>query len=182
MKEYRTKRLVLKVIDSTYADKVLDYHLRNKRFLKRWEPRKTSEFYNLYYQKKFLVKELQDITKDNLLRLWIFKKEDMDKIIGSVSFSSIERNALLSCHLGYRLDQDELHKGYMTEAVRKGISIIFNQYRLHRIEAHIMPVNTSSLRVVERLKFLKEGISYRYLKINGKWEDHIRMIKLNHRV
>ncbi|MCG8482749.1 MAG: GNAT family N-acetyltransferase [Clostridia bacterium] len=182
MREYRTKRLVLKVVDSTYADKVLDYQLRNKRFLKRWEPRKANNYYDIYHQKKILVKELQAITRGDMLRLWVLKKDDMDRIIGSVSFTSIERHAFLSCYLGYRLDQNETNKGYMTEAVRKGISIMFNQYKLHRIEADIMPNNVSSLRVAQRLNFINEGISYKFLKINGRWEDHIRMVKFNHRV
>lgn len=182
MKEYRTRRLVLKVVDSTYADKVLDYQLRNKAFLKKWEPQKFNGYYDLYYQKKVLVKELHEFYKGNMLRLWIFKKGDMDRIIGSICFSNIERNASLSCYLGYRLEQNEIHKGYMTETLRRGVGIMFNQYRLHRIEADIMPSNHSSLSVVKRLRFFEEGIAYKFLKINGKWEDHIRMVRLNHRV
>lgn len=182
MIEYRTKRLVLKVLDATYADKILDYQLRNKNFLKKWEPCKTNNFYTLDYQKSLLNKELNEFREGRMLRLWVFKKEEKDRIIGSVSFSSIERNAFLSCYLGYKLDENETQKGYMTEAVKKGINIIFNQYKLHRIEADIMPNNINSLRVVEKLKFIKEGISYKLLKINNRWEDHIRMIKINSKV
>jgi ribosomal-protein-alanine N-acetyltransferase len=50
---------------------------------------------------------------------------------------------------------------------------------LHRIEANIMPRNQRSLRVVEKLGFVDEGLSRDYLKINEKWEDHIHMVLLN---
>ena len=87
--------------------------------------------------------------------------------------------AFLSCYLGYKLDKDEINKGYMTEAVKKGVEVVFNELGLHRIEANIMPRNKASLRVVEKLGFYNEGLAYKYLKINGKWEDHIHMVLLN---
>ena len=88
----------------------------------------------------------------------------------------------ISCHLGYKLDKDEVNKGYVTEAIQKGIDIMFNELKLHRIEANIMPKNKCSLRVVEKLGFYNEGLAYKYLKINGKWEDHIHMVLLNDKV
>ena len=45
----------------------------------------------------------------------------------------------------------------MTEAVQKGIEIMFNEFGLHRIEANIMPKNKPSLRVVEKLDSIKKG-------------------------
>ena len=88
----------------------------------------------------------------------------------------------MSCHLGYKLDKDHINKGFMTEAVKKGIEIIFNEYRLHRIEANIMPHNRGSARVVEKLGFYNEGLARQYLKINNNWEDHIHWVLLNDKV
>jgi [ribosomal protein S5]-alanine N-acetyltransferase len=59
---------------------------------------------------------------------------------------------------------------------------MFQELGLHRIEANIMPKNKRSLRVVEKLGFYNEGLAYKYLKINGKWEDHIHMVLLNDKV
>ncbi|CZS09951.1 ribosomal-protein-S5-alanine N-acetyltransferase [Clostridioides difficile] len=92
------------------------------------------------------------------------------------------RGVFLSCYLGYKLDQDEINQGYMTEAIQKGIDIIFNEYGLHRIEANVMPKNQRSLRVTEKLGFYNEGIAQKYLKINGIWEDHVHMVLLNDKV
>ncbi|MFL0269030.1 GNAT family N-acetyltransferase [Candidatus Clostridium radicumherbarum] len=176
---YETERLVLKVLDKSYAQQVLDYYLRNKLFLEEWEPVKNKEFYTIKYQKEQLYNELAVIENNRAFRLWLFKKEDRSRIIGSVGFNNIVRGAFLSCHLGYKLDKDELNRGYITEAIKKGIDIMFNEYGLHRIEANIMPKNKRSLRVVEKLGFYNEGLAYKYLRINGKWEDHIHMVLLN---
>jgi Acetyltransferases, including N-acetylases of ribosomal proteins len=42
-----------------------------------------------------------------------------------------------------------------------------------------MPKNIRSLKVVEKLGFRNEELAYKYLRINGKWEDHIHMVLLN---
>lgn len=170
------------MLDKTHAQLVLDYYLRNRDFLNEWEPKKGEEFYTIYYHEEQLDKELVNIENDNSFRLWIFKKNDSRKIIGSVSFSNIVKGCFLSCHLGYKLDKDEINNGYITEAIQKGIDIIFNNFGLHRIEANIMPRNIRSLRVVEKLGFYNEGLAYKYLNINGKWEDHIHMVLLNDKV
>lgn len=178
-KVYETERLLLKVIDGTYAELVLDYFLRNKAFLEEWEPVKSEESYTKEYHEKQLDKELINMESKGSLRVWIFKKEDESKIIGTIGFSNIVRGAFLSCYLGYKLDKDEINKGYMTEAIKKGVSIMFNDFNLHRIEGNIMPKNKRSLRVLEKSGFYNEGLAYKYLKINGKWEDHIHMVLLN---
>lgn len=182
VKKYETERLWLKVIDSSYAEQVLDYYIRNKDFLEEWEAIKGEEFYTAEYHKDQLDKDCDAIESGAALRLWLFKKDDASKIIGSVALSNIVRGAFLSCHLGYKLDKDEINKGYVTEAIRKTIDIAFNELGLHRIEANIMPKNARSLRVVEKLGFYNEGLAYKYLKINGKWEDHIHMVLLNDQV
>jgi ribosomal-protein-alanine N-acetyltransferase len=178
-KQYETERLILKVIDESYADKVLDYYKRNSDFLGEWEPIRDESFYEEEYHKKQLQNDTLNIENGNMLRLWIVSKDDKNKIIGTVSFNNIVRGAFLSCHLGYKVDKDEINKGYASEAINKGIEIIFSEYKLHRIEANIMPKNKASMKVVEKLGFYNEGLAYKYLKIHGQWEDHIHMVLLN---
>lgn len=178
-KLYETERLYLKVLDAEDAELILDYYLRNKDFLEEWETVRESDFYTIETHREQLLKDVQENGNGKLLRLWIFKKDDDQKIIGTVAFSNIVRGAFLSCHLGYKLDGNEINKGIITEAIGKGIEIIFKEFKLHRIEANIMPKNGRSLRVVEKLGFYNEGLAYKYLKINGKWEDHIHMVLLN---
>ncbi len=178
---HETERLLLKVLDRSHAEQVLDYYVRNKDFLKEWESLRGKEFYTQSCQEQLLDEDFRDMENNISLKLWIYKKEDTGRIIGMVTFTNIVRGVFLSCFLGYKLDKDEINKGCMTEAVAKGIDIMFEDYGLHRIEANIMPKNVRSLRVVNKLGFYNEGTARDYLKINGKWEDHVHMVLLNKR-
>jgi ribosomal-protein-alanine N-acetyltransferase len=60
----------------------------------------------------------------------------------------------------------------MTEAVRLVVSYAFNELKLHRLEAGVMPHNIGSIKVLEKSGFHKEGIAKKNVKINGRWEDH----------
>lgn len=176
---YETERLLLKILDMSRAEQVLDYYIRNKEFLEEWEAVKSERFYTKACQEILLEKDLEDFNNKTSLRLWIYKKDQSNKIIGTMAFTNIVRGVFLSCFLGYKLDKDEINQGYMTEAVQKGIRIMFEEQGLHRIEANIMPKNLRSRKVAEKLEFYNEGMARKYLKINGKWEDHIHMVLLN---
>lgn len=181
MQKWYTKRLCLAIIDESYAQVVLEYYERNKKFLSNWEPKRNEEFYTLEHHEKELRSSIERVKNRQELRLWIFKKSDenLEHPIGTIGFSNIVYGCFLSCFLGYKLDCDEVNKGYMTEAIKKGIEIAFEDYGLHRIEANIIPRNEPSLAVVRKLAFIEEGLSPKYLKINGKWEDHIHMVLRN---
>ncbi|MNC36537.1 putative ribosomal N-acetyltransferase YdaF [compost metagenome] len=177
--QLRTPRLLLKSGDDVTADAVLDYFLRNKEFLEAWEIQRQPEFYTLETHQQMLLEDIANTDRGQLFKLWIFKAGEPERIIGSVALSNIVRGAFQSCHLGYRLDGSEQGKGYMTEAVKEIIAYGFGKLGLHRIEANIMPRNAASLKVTEKLGFYHEGLAKSYLKINGKWEDHIHTVLLN---
>ncbi|TVR22997.1 MAG: N-acetyltransferase, partial [Ilumatobacter sp.] len=50
----------------------------------------------------------------------------------------------------------------------------FEQLHLHRLEICIVPRNTNSRRVMEKLDYRCEGLAERFLEIAGVWEDHLR--------
>lgn len=176
---FETGRLILRPLAPADAGLVLDYYLRNSAFLEEWEPVRSEDFYTPAYHAAQLAADCGQMMEGRMLRLWIFKKGDEERTIGTICFSNIVRGAFLSCFLGYKLDGGEINRGYMTEALEKGIEIMFGQCGLHRIEANILPRNARSLRVVEKLGFREEGIGRKYLRINGVWEDHIHMVLLN---
>lgn len=118
-KIYETERLILKVIDGSFAELVLDYFNRNREHFKEFDPLRNENFYRLENRKKALAEELTDINNGKQLRLWIFKKTDIDfqKIIGTICFSHIVKGFFLSCYAGYSIDNKETNKGYISEAL-----------------------------------------------------------------
>lgn len=176
---FQTERLVMKQIDEVHAEQVLDYMVRNREFLSAWEIKREPAFYTMEWQTKVLREERIQYERGHLFKLWIYGLDNTERIIGSIALSNIIRGAFQSCHLGYKLDKDLQGRGYISEALTMMIAIAFRDLELHRIEANIMPHNKASLRVVEKQGFQFEGLAKKYLKINGKWEDHIHMVLLN---
>lgn len=175
---YDSDRLYLRIMKPNSASEVLDYYKRNHSFLSEWEPKHPRDFYTLSYHKRKLNTEYGMFKDKSLVRFWIIKKDD-NKLIGNVCYSNIIMGNFKSCFLGYKLDKDEINKGYMTEAIKRTVKIMFDDFELHRIEANVVPRNSRSLKVMEKLGFEKEGLSKRYLEINGKWEDHIHFAVYN---
>jgi len=176
-----TKNLILEIPKVKMTKRVLNYYLKNREAFKIWEPLRGENFYTLKHHKISLKSGIQKAKAGKEYSFLIFNKEDtrQETVIGKLTFSSIVKGPFLSCFAGYSLDSAVQNKGYMTEALEAGINFIFNTIGLHRIEANVMPRNISSLRVVEKLGFHNEGLSPSYLKIYGKWEDHLHMVLRN---
>jgi ribosomal-protein-alanine N-acetyltransferase len=181
---YYTSRLQLKTLGPDHASMVLAFCQKNAVFLQPFEPDRKPGYYTKNIQKKILEIEADGMAKGEMLRLWLFHKDDIfcQYPLGNLAFTNIIKGAFLSCFLGYKMDQAYINKGYMTEAVSEGIRIIFDDYKLHRIEANIMPRNFPSLTLAEKLGFVNEGLSISYLKLNDQWEDHCHYVLLNHSV
>ncbi len=65
-----------------------------------------------------------------------------------------------------------------------GISLLlreaFEGMNLHRLEANIQPENASSISLISKAGFVKEGFSKNYLRVGGlEWKDHERWAILN---
>lgn len=60
----------------------------------------------------------------------------------------------------------------MTAAVRRMVDFAFYDFRLHRVEAGCIPENDASARVLLGAGFEEEGYARKYLRINGRWQDH----------
>ena len=64
-------------------------------------------------------------------------------------------------------------RGYMSRGVRAAANFVFATLRLHRLEAACLPHNEASMRLLQSVGFRHEGYARSYLRINGKWQDHI---------
>ncbi len=93
---------------------------------------------------------------------------------GEVNLNSIQRGAYDNGYLGYWIDERHAGQGYVPEGVVMVLRFGFERLNLHRIQIAIVPRNTASRRVVEKIGIRSEGLAVRYLEINGTWEDHIR--------
>lgn len=95
-------------------------------------------------------------------------------ILGGINANEIVRGAFLSAYLGYWIGAPHARQGYMSEALQLALAHAFDGLGLHRVEANLLPANEASRALVRRAGFRQEGLSLRYLRIAGRWEDHER--------
>jgi ribosomal-protein-alanine N-acetyltransferase len=93
---------------------------------------------------------------------------------GEINLTAVQRGPFQSAYVGYWIDEKHAGNGYMPESLIVLAQFAFEELHLHRIQISIIPRNTASRRVVEKLGVRDEGIALRYLEINGVWEDHVR--------
>lgn len=103
----------------------------------------------------------------------VCRRED-GAIAGVINVSQIFLGAFRSAYLGYYAGASFMGRGYMSEGLRLVLRYAFAELGLHRLEANIQPANRASIRLVRRLGFRREGFSPRYLKVFGRWRDHVR--------
>lgn len=99
-------------------------------------------------------------------------------IIGQVSLNHIGYGALMGATAGYWMASAFEGKGLMAEGLSLALDFAFINLKLHRVEANIIPRNTRSIALVERLGFRYEGVATGLVRINGAWEDHARYAML----
>jgi|SRR5690554_709443 len=102
------------------------------------------------------------------------------KIVGTFNISGIVRGYFQSAYLGYEVFHPYDGKGYMSKGMTLLLSEAFENLNLHRLEANIQPENLSSIRLVSKAGFTKEGFSKKYLCVGGiEWKDHERWAIIN---
>ena len=176
-----TKRLLLQPPDPRLAGPICAYFKRNREFLAPWSPRMRPVFFSEAFHRDKIQQELSQMSERRLVKFWLFQLSDSGfrHPLGQISFSNLIWGAFRSCFLGYSIDQAEAGRGFTTEALAEALRFVFDELRLHRVEANIMPRNLASIRVVQKLDFVCEGSSPKYLKINGIWEDHLHYVIRN---
>jgi ribosomal-protein-alanine N-acetyltransferase len=166
-----TENLRLSVLRKSEAARISEYFIKNREFHRKFSQTRTDEYFTVSTQRKYLAYDCESFLDGTLVPLWISLKGN-DQVIGRVSFFNFAFGGMMSCACGYHLDKDHTGRGYMTEALRGAMAFVFDEYKMHRIEAFILPENEASINLVKRLGFHYEGMRISYMHINGEYRDH----------
>ncbi|WP_378184648.1 GNAT family N-acetyltransferase [Aquimarina sp. W85] len=71
----------------------------------------------------------------------------------------------------YKLMPEQWNKGFGTEVTKEIVKFGFKELKLHRIEAGCACDNLSSIRVLEKSGFLREGKKRKVLPLKSGWSD-----------
>ena len=150
---------------------------RSREHLAPWMPRSARASEPTLARKfaRMLPPECNTPTK---LRVLVCAREADDagpagRMVGVVSLGNISEWPQLAATTGYWLGAGETGKGLMRDALAAMVDVAFEEKKLHRVVANILPANRRSRAVVEALGFTKEGIARGLVEIDGAWRDHV---------
>ena len=107
-------------------------------------------------QAEDLIKWFNDEFKKSRAIFWGISLKNESEIIG---FCKCEIEIpKVRADLGYDLRPDYWNMGIMTETLNAIINFTFQTLHINRIEAAVSTENSASIRVLEKLGFVKEGI------------------------
>ncbi len=149
-----------------------DLRGRSRDFLTPWEPTWPADDLTRTAFRRRLRRYQREIREDQAYPFFIFREED-DALLGGCTLSGVQRGVQQSCTLGYWAGERHAGRGYVTAAVRALVPFVFEELRLHRLQAACLPENERSRAVLRKCGFTEEGLARGYLRINGVWRDHV---------
>lgn len=172
--ERKGKNVSIAVLTPDNTEEVLTYYIKNRDYLKQFEPEREESFYTLQFQKRNLIESYKQFINGESVNFGIYKDKHF---IGKIQISNIVLGVFKSAFVGYSIDQDEQGKGYMKESLELVCNYAYRDIGLHRLEASTLVDNIKSQKVLKYCGFHELGINRKYLFINGRWQDHITFYK-----
>ena len=143
-----TERLVLRSAEPSDTEAYL--RLWNSPFVQKYNMKALLDFDRA-------AAEIAEAAKSDRV-LFLQRKED-PRMIGMIDFAEDTlRFGVNSCTLSYALREDCSGLGYMTEAVRAALRYAFETLGMDRVAGRVFSENQASLRVLEKLNFVREGM------------------------
>lgn len=100
-------------------------------------------------------------------RVWAVRRDG--RMIGSCGLSDIQSGN--QAEIGYWIARPFWKQGIGTTVVRAICSYAFSEFSLHKIRAQVFPENAASVRLLENLGFVQEGLLRQHVNYFGKFRD-----------
>lgn len=152
-----------------------EVRVRNDEWLTRWEPARPAGAPDIVRDRGAFALRCHSREREWQLGTgYGFGVFVGGQFCGEINLNSVQRGPFQNAYMGYWIDEARAGNSYTPEGVLLLLRYAFEELGLHRIQISIVPRNTASRRVVEKLDVRCEGLAERYLEINGTWEDHLR--------
>jgi ribosomal-protein-alanine N-acetyltransferase len=169
--------LILRLRREEDAAALAAAYTRNRGHLAPWDPTRSDEFFTEAGQRARTLELLALRSLETAVPLVIV---DGDEIAGGMDLSNIVRGAFQSAMVGYWLDRDHTGRGLASVALGAVVDAARDDYALHRVQAATLLANHASQSVLTRAGFERIGVAPNYLKIAGRWQDHVLFQKILH--
>ncbi len=176
----RTSQVVLRTPSLSDHESWADLRQASQDFLVPWEPLWPSNDLTRAAFRLRIKRYYRDIEEDAAYPFFIFSANESE-LYGAVTLSNVRRGVAQAATLGYWMGAPYVRRGLMTASVNLIFSFAADHLNLHRVEAACLPSNLASIALLRRCRFEQEGVARRYLKIAGRWQDHLLFARLNER-
>jgi len=167
----------IKILDQGDAQRMVDFYDENRTHLIPWEPERTDDFYTTaYWAQQIAVRKAEMLAGRSVFFIAL---NDEGKMIASCNLTNIVRGVFQAGYLGYAVAKEEEGRGVMKNLCQHVIHYAFNKLKLNRVMANYLPENERSEWLLASLGFEREGYARRYLKIHGRWQDHVLTALIN---
>lgn len=95
------------------------------------------------------------------------------ELTGVYNLSQLFYGPFRNAYLGYYAFEPWAGRGYMREGMGLLLRHAFGPLGLHRLQANVQPGNDRSIALLRATGWREEGYAPRYLKIAGRWRDHV---------
>ncbi len=144
----------------------------SRDFLAPWEPTWAPDHLTRRSYTNRVYWAQRSLAADRALPLFLFERGS-GALVGAITLDNFQRGPSQAATLGYWVGERHARKGYMSEAVRATVHHAFTQLDLSRITAGCLAENAPSRGLLEKCGFKYEGVAQAYLKINGRWRNHV---------
>jgi len=166
------KRVVLRPLVSDDFPQWREVRRTNLDWLTKWEPKRLPSAPDVVEDRSAFAMRCHSRERERQLGSgYGFGVFVGGNFAGEVNLNSVQRGPFQNAYVGYWIDQRHAGKGYTPEGVVAVMRYAFEELDLHRVQISIVPRNTASRRVVEKIGVRAEGVAERYLEINGTWDE-----------
>lgn len=169
---------VLRVLEPDDAEVLSRLQVENRAHLDPWSPLRDERWLSVEGQLEVVERRLVEMAEGRCVVFVIL--DEAGGVVGEITLDGIVRGPFQNGHLGYWLAERATGRGLMTRAVEELAVHAFEVMGLHRIQAGTLPHNTASQAVLSRCGFIAYGTAPRYLRIQGRWQDHVLFQRLAH--
>ncbi len=170
--ELRTENLILRPPSNIDGQNWLNLRNESRDFLEPFEPSWVKRPLAKKDYESFLNKRRRQWLNDTGYSFLVFHQND-NSLVGNININNVVRGVAQFASVGYWIGEKYASKGYMTESLEAVIRYALTDLKLNKITAACLPENAASRRVLTKLNFSRDGYSKKYLKIAGKWQDHV---------
>jgi [ribosomal protein S5]-alanine N-acetyltransferase len=149
---------------------LLEFNRANRFHIERNFPTKQTDFYTLEAHQRHVLESLLNFERGDAYNFAVVGKGR--KMIAKTSLYRVLHDNYSCANISVLVDYRHQHMGYGDKILKRMLKFAFEELKLHRVVAEVMPTNFPIIALLKKNGFTQEGIIRQSINVFGQWEDH----------